>query len=261
MTGAAAAREPAPRILTRDGGAAIAYHACAGRQPGVVFLGGLNSDMTGTKATALDAACRTAGREFLRFDYFGHGASSGSFTDGTIGRWADDAIAVLDHLTEGPQVLVGSSMGGWIMLLAALRRPQRVAGLIGIAAAPDFTEALMWARYDDSVRRTLETEGLYLEPSDYSAEPYPITYRLIEEGRRHLVLDAPVAISCPVRLIHGMRDGDVPWRHALRLVEALRGTDVRLALVKDGDHRLAEPPHLAEICATVLALCEALEGA
>ena len=193
--------EPPPTeaaaILPRPGGASIAYRKCSGRSPGVIFMGGFNSDMTGTKASALEAACREAGRAYVRFDYSGHGESSGEFADGTIGSWSEDAIAVLDAASEGPQVLVGSSMGGWIMLLAALARPQRVAGLVGIASAPDFTEELMWRRFDDDVRRRLEDTGVYHRPSEYGDDPYPITMKLIEDGRRHLLLERPIAIHCP----------------------------------------------------------------
>jgi pimeloyl-ACP methyl ester carboxylesterase len=249
----------APRILARPDGAGLAYHAWPGKAPGVVFLGGFMSDMAGVKATSLEAACRRAGRAFVRFDYFGHGASSGAFTDGTIGRWAEDATAVIDELTEDRQVLVGSSMGGWIMLLAALARRKRVAGLFGIAAAPDFTEALIWPSYNESVRETRRTEGFYLEPSDYG-EPYPITYRLITEARNHLVLGLPIALPCPVRLVHGMRDAEVPWRHALTLAEAIAGDDVRVTLLKDGEHRLSEPNQIAYLCAAVLGFCDELEG-
>ena len=253
---AAAPPGSSPEILTRDDGATIAYHAWPGNAPGVMFLGGFMSDMTGTKAAALEAACRRTGRAYVRFDYWGHGASSGRFTEGTIGRWAEDAMAVLDQVAEGPQVLVGSSMGGWIMLLTALAWRERIAGLVGIAAAPDFTERLMWQRYDATVQRLLETEGLYLEPSDYGDEPYPITHRLIQEGRGHLLLDAPIELDCPVRLIHGLDDRDVPWELSLALTEALTSTDVTLELIKDGDHRLSEPGPLATICRTVLTLCE-----
>ena len=242
--------------LPRADGHHIAHVTTPGRTPGVLFCGGFRSDMTGTKAGALEAACREAGRAYTRFDYLGHGASSGAFTDGTIGRWADDAIAVLDRLAPAPYVVVGSSMGGWIMLLAALARRRRVAGLVGIAAAPDFTETLMWERYDDEVRGTLLSEGRYDEPSVYGEEPYPVTLALIEEGRRHLLLGKPIPLTCPVRLLHGMRDEDVPWRHSLALVEALAGADVRACFIKDGDHRLSREEDLALICRTVLDLCE-----
>ena len=212
---------PQPEILTRPDGATIAYHrtradesrmAAAGRAlPGVIFLGGFMSDMTGGKAIALEQHARARGQAFVRFDYLGHGASSGRFEDGTIGRWADDAVAVIDNLTDGPQILVGSSMGGWTMLLAALARPKRIAGLVGIAAAPDFTETLMWREFDDEIRATLERDGVYYEPSDYGDAPYPITMTLIEEGRRHLLMDRPIPIRCPVRLIHGTADPVLPF--------------------------------------------------
>lgn len=211
--------------------------------------------MTGTKVMALEAACASAGRAFTRFDYFGHGASSGAFTDGTIGRWSEDAIAVLDELTEGPQVLVGSSMGGWIMLLVALARPGRVCGLVGIAAAPDFTEDLMWDRMDDSIRAALARDGVYHEPSQYDEEPTAITLRLIEEGRDHLVLRSPIPLHCPVRLIHGLEDPDVPWDTSMRLSRVLESPDVTLTLVKDAVHRLSEPRDIARLIATVEEVC------
>jgi pimeloyl-ACP methyl ester carboxylesterase len=255
--------EPPPTeaaaILPRPGGASIAYRKCSGRSPGVIFMGGFNSDMTGTKASALEAACREAGRAYVRFDYSGHGESSGEFADGTIGSWSEDAIAVLDAASEGPQVLVGSSMGGWIMLLAALARPQRVAGLVGIASAPDFTEELMWRRFDDDVRRRLEDTGVYHRPSEYGDDPYPITMKLIEDGRRHLLLERPIAIHCPVRLLHGMKDEDVPWTTAPRIAEKLLADDVRVLVIKDGDHRLSRDQDILRLCVTVEELCREVE--
>lgn len=248
------------RSLPRAQGATIAYRRIAGKAPGIVFLGGFRSDMTGVKAAALDDLCRRTGRAFVRFDYFGHGASSGAFTDGTIGRWADDAVAVLDELTAGPQVLVGSSMGGWIMLLAALRRPERVAALVGIAAAPDFTEDLMWARYDAKARAELAETGIRREPSAYDDQPYPITLRLIEEARGHLLLRGPIPIRCPVRLLHGMRDPDVPWETALRLAERLATDDVEIHLVRDGDHRLSRDADTVRLQTTVSAVCQGVHA-
>ncbi|MEE9273781.1 MAG: alpha/beta hydrolase, partial [bacterium] len=220
--------------LEREGGHTLAYRASPGKGPGVIFLGGFLSDMEGTKAAALEERCRAAGRAFVRFDYLGHGASSGRFEEGTIGRWAEDAVAVLDAVAEGPQVLVGSSMGGWIMLLAALARPGRVAGLVGIAAAPDFTEDLMWARFPEEVRERLRGGGTYHLPSEYDENPYPITGRLIEEGRGRLLLRGRIPIVCPVRLIHGMEDADVPSEVSLKLSEALESADVTVTLVKGG---------------------------
>ena len=169
------------------------------------------SDMTGTKAQALDRFCAARGQAFLRFDYFGHGASSGAFKDATVGRWKADALAVLDDLTEGPQVLVGSSLGGWIMLLAALARPQRVRALVGIAAAPDATEDLMWAELGTEQRAALLRDGFLRLPSEYDPAGYIYTRALIEEGRQHLVMRTLIPLACPVRLLHGMRDPDVPW--------------------------------------------------
>ena len=250
----------AAAILSRPGGAAIAYRRLDGREPGVMFLGGFRSDMTGTKATALEAACRAAGRAFVRFDYSGHGDSSGDFLDGTIGSWRDDAVAVLDEVARGRQVLVGSSMGGWIMLLAALARPERVAGLVGIAAAPDFTEDLMWNRYGEDMREELREKDVIHVPSDYDDEDYPIAYNLIEEGRRHLLLRRPIAIHCPIRLWHGKRDPDVPWMTASRIAESVLSGDVRVFLVPDGDHRLAREQDLARIWASVDELCAAAES-
>ncbi len=252
---------PAPETLSRPDRATIAYHKTAGdktvkRGPGLVFLGGFASDMTGTKALALEAHARASGQDFLRFDYLGHGASSGRFEDGTIGRWADDAIAAIDVLTEGPQILIGSSMGGWIMLLAALARPERIAGLVGVAAAPDFTEALMWRRFTPEVRAALERDGVYRQPSDYGEEPYVITMKLIVEGRKHLLMDAPIPIACPVRLIHGGADPDVPWKLSLELMERLASSDVEVTLVKGGGHRLSGPGDLARLAATVAALSD-----
>lgn len=237
---------PPPQALERGGGHRLAYHATAGRRPGVVFLGGFMSDMTGTKATALEAFCRDRGQAFLRFDYFGHGSSSGAFTEGTIGRWAEDAIAVLDHLTEGPQILVGSSMGGWIALLAALARPQRVAGLVGVASAPDFTEDLLWEPISPEDKAALMRDGVHYAPSDFEA-PYPITLRLIEEGRDHLLLRGPIGLTCPVRLVHGMKDPDVPYQTSIRLAERLESDDVTVTLVRNGDHRMSEPAQLAHL--------------
>ena len=237
----------------------LAYAHLAGRQPGVVFLPGFRSDMQGSKALALREHCLATGRALLRFDYSGHGESAGRFEDGTIGQWAADAIAVFDALTEGPQVLVGSSMGGWIALLLARARPDRIAGLIGIAPAPDFTETLMWPEFTDAQRAELMAKGVLYLPSQYG-DPTPVTRALIEDGKLHNVLDAPIPLDCPVRILHGMQDPDVPWRHALRLVDALAGKDVRLHLIKDGDHRLSRPEDLALLAQTLDSLAGGLQG-
>lgn len=252
MTDITAPRPPsASDTLVSAGGVSIAYHRTPGKSPGVVFLGGFMSDMTGTKATTLEALCRARGQAFLRFDYRGHGASSGRFEDGTIGLWAEDALAAFDQLTQGPQVLVGSSMGGWIALLTALERRERVAGLVGIAAAPDFTEDLLWAALAPDKRDDLARRGVLHLPSEYSDKPYSITWRLIEDGRRHLLLRGPIDLTCPVRLLHGMRDPDVPWQRSLRLADKLATSDVRVLLIKDGDHRLSRDQDLSFLCRVV----------
>ncbi len=236
----------------RDDGEAIAYRRRDGRSPGIVWLGGFHSDMAGTKAEALDLWAAEKGRAFLRFDYFGHGLSTGAFRDGTITRWRDDALAVMDALCDGPQILVGSSMGGWIALLAALARPEKIRGLLLLAPAPDFTEALMWEEMPATVRTEIMETGEWIRPSQYE-EPYPITRRLIEDGRRHLLLGGPIALSCPVRILQGMKDPDVPWRHAVKLAECLQGNPV-VTLVKEGDHRLSTPEDITRLKETLEGL-------
>lgn len=245
-----------PSILTREDGATIAYHRRRGHAPGVVFLGGFMSDMNGTKALALDRFCESRGQAFVRFDYFGHGQSSGAFADATVSRWRDDALAVFDQLTDGPQVLVGSSLGGWIMLLLAAARPQRIKALIGIAAAPDATEDLMWAQFPPEIRQRIERDGAATIPSAYSEQGYLITRRLIEDGRRHLIMGAAIAFNGPVRLLHGMRDDDVPWQRSVTLAERLAAADLRITLVKDGDHRLSRDADLALLMRTLAALLD-----
>jgi pimeloyl-ACP methyl ester carboxylesterase len=215
-----------------------------------VFLGGFRSEMTGTKASFLEEYCRRRGHAYVRFDYFGHGASSGDFALGTIGRWAKDAAAVLDALTEGRQILIGSSMGGWIMLLAALARPERIHALIGIAAAPDFTEKL-WLRLDEAQRRACRATGKVILPSRYDPNGYTHWLPLFEEGRRHLVMGDEIPLSCPVRLLHGMLDDAVPWETSVRLAERLESQDVAVTLVKQGDHRLSTEADLARLAATL----------
>jgi pimeloyl-ACP methyl ester carboxylesterase len=251
---------PAPDILRREDGASIAYHRTTGRTPGVVFLTGYMSDMTGQKALRLEEFCRARGRAYVRFDYTGHGASSGAFTAGTIGGWANDAVFVLDRLTEGPQVLVGSSLGGWIMLLAARARPARIVGLLGVASAPDFTEDLILQALGPGDREVLDRDGVVAVCSPYDPEPTPVTKLILDEGRRHLVLRQPIELDCPVRLIHGMRDADVPWRTSLRLADRLRSEDVEIILVKAGDHRLSEPRDLDRLCETLELLLRRVEG-
>ncbi len=239
--------------LDRGDGVELAWAREEGRSPTVVFLPGFRSDMTGDKATGLAAYCAARGQAMLRFDYSGHGASGGRFEDGTVGHWAGDALAIIDQVSEGPLILVGSSMGGWIALLTARARPERIAALIGIAAAPDFTEALMWQAMNFEQRATLMSDGVLQVPSQYG-DPYPITRALIEDGRNHLLLHGPIAIDCPVRLLHGQRDPDVPWEFALRIADQLTSRDVRITLVKDGDHRLSRPQDLALLGQSLAAL-------
>ena len=239
--------------LDRGDGVALAWRRLAGRGAGVVFLGGFNSDMTGSKAEFLAGWCEARGTPFLRFDYSGHGASGGRFVDGTIGRWADDAARVVAALTEGPQVLVGSSMGGWIALLLAARRRVAVRALVGIAPAPDFTEDLMWAEFSPEIRAAIERDGAWQRPSEYGA-PYPITRALIEDGRNHLLLRDVLPVEAPVRILQGQQDPDVPWDHALRIAKCLAGGDVRITLIKDGDHRLSRPQDLALLGDTLAPL-------
>ena len=231
-------------ILTRSNGATIAYRRSFGKNPGVVFIHGLRSDMNGNKALAIEDHCRETGRAFVCFDLSGHGGSSGRFEDGTIGDWTADVVAVLDELTKGPQILVGSSLGGWLMLLAALSRPERIAGLMGLAAAPDFTEDLIFSAFDEEQRRELAEQGRVLIDDCYGDEPYAISRRLIEEGRDHLVLRGPIAIPRPTVLIQGQRDEDVPWETALTLADRLVSQQVRVVLHKSGTHRLSEPEDL-----------------
>ncbi len=231
----------------------LAWARTAGRAPTVVFFPGFNSNMNGEKAMALASLCAARGQAMLRFDYSGHGASGGRFEDGTIGAWTADALDIIDALTEGDLVLVGSSMGGWIALLVALARPRRVTGLIGIAAAPDFTEILMWNAMSFETRETLRRLGKIMAPSRYGPA-MPITLALIEEGRRHLLLERPIPLACPVRLLHGQADPEVPWELALRLAEQITTPDLHLTLVKDGDHRLSRPADLALLGATLAGL-------
>jgi pimeloyl-ACP methyl ester carboxylesterase len=241
-------------ILTRDDGATIGYRRRDGKSPGVVFLCGFNSDMSGTKAEVLAAFCRARGNAFLRFDYFAHGVSSGDLADLTVGRMLGDTLAAIDKLTEGKLVLVGSSIGGWLMLLAALARPERVKGLVGIAAAPDATEDLMWQRMNFELREDVITKGSVRVPSKYSETGYLITRKLVEEAREHLVMRAPLDIDRPVRLLHGMEDPDVPFETSLTLADRLTGGDVQVTLVKDGDHRLSRTQDIELLLRTVTSL-------
>ena len=237
--------------LTTPQGRRIAHHRTEGQGPGIVFLGGFMSDMTGSKAMFLQDWAAAQGRAFLRFDYSGHGQSSGAFEDGCIGDWVEDAMAAIDALTEGPQVLVGSSMGGWIALQIARALPDRVKGLVGIAPAPDFTEDSMWAGFSEAQRVALMDQGRIVIPSDYSEDGYPITRRLIEDGRQRLVLRTPLPLPFPVRILQGTADTDVPVSVALRLMDHADCPDLRLTLVKGADHRFSTPECLAMIAAAV----------
>ena len=235
----------------------IAVRKQAGTAPGIFWLGGFKSDMRGTKAEALSLHAAQAGRACVRFDYSGHGESGGRFEDGTISSWLEDSLAVFGSQARGPQIVVGSSMGGWIALLLAralAKQPGRgtsLAGLVLIAPAPDFTEALMWAEFSPEVRREIEEKGFWQRPSAYGEDPYPITRALIEDGRKHLVLNKPIELGCPVRILQGVKDPDVPFGHAMKLVSCLAQDDVVLTLVKDGDHRLSRPEDLDRLMRTV----------
>jgi pimeloyl-ACP methyl ester carboxylesterase len=234
----------------------IAVRAREGKSPGLFWLGGFKSDMKGTKAAALDAWAAREGRACLRFDYSGGGESGGDFMDGTIGRWLEESIAVYSRFAKGPQVVIGSSMGGWLALLLARRLAETkgaapIAGMVLIAPAVDFTEALIWQRFPDAIKREIEDKGVWMRPSDYGEEPYPITRGLIEEGRQHLMLGGLIETGCPVHILQGVKDPDVPWRHAVELVSRCARDDVVLTLVKDGDHRLSRPEDIERLIAAV----------
>ena len=235
-----------PEHFTTTTGRRIAYKKTAGQGPGVVFLCGFKSDMEGSKAVYLEAWAGAQGRAFLRFDYSGHGASSGEFTEGAIGDWAADAAEIIEAVTEGPQVLVGSSMGGWISLILATTMPDKIAGLVGIAAAPDFTEDSMWAGFSEAQRAELAENGQVSLPSDYD-EPYIITQRLIEEGRDNLVLRRPLPLGFPARFLQGTADTSVKMSVPVRIVEHASGNDIQLTVVKGADHGFSTPECLALI--------------
>lgn len=243
----------APDYLQTPQGRRLAYFSTPGKSPGVMFMGGFRSDMTGAKANALEHWCRQHGHAFLRFDYSGHGLSSGRFEEGSIGDWLEDAQEAFDNLTSGKQILVGSSLGGWIALLLASSRSSRIKALVTVACAADFTERLLWENMDTDTRQTLLSEGMVLVPSDYDDQPYPITHHLIDEGRKHLLLDGPINLNCPISLLHGLSDKDVPWQISLDVTEQLIGHDVELTLIKRGDHRMSSTEDLQRLCATVAA--------
>jgi pimeloyl-ACP methyl ester carboxylesterase len=248
-----------PSHLKLKGGGTLAYHKTAGSAPGIVFLGGFRSDMTGVKAVALEAFCKERGQAFLRFDYRGHGQSSGDFAECGIGTWADDALEAITRLTKGPQILVGSSMGGWLALLVAIEKPRRVAGIIGIAAAADFTEHLMWEKLTPRQQEEVMRKGSVMVPSDMGP-PYPITKRLIEEGRRYLLLGAEIPVFCPVRLLHGMKDEDVPWEVSLAINEKIAGKDVKTILIDEGDHRLSTPKDIEKLLSVTAKMLDGIMG-
>ncbi|HET9715952.1 MAG TPA: alpha/beta hydrolase [Pseudolabrys sp.] len=239
-----------------DPGTAIAVRAREGKSPGLFWLGGLKSDMKGTKAEALDRWAEREGRAYVRFDYSGHGESGGNFVDGTIGRWLEESVSVYRRFARGPQIVIGSSMGGWLALLlaralAAEQQPAGIVGMILIAPAVDFTEELMWKQFPDAVKCEIETNGMWLRPSAYGEEPYPITRALIEEGRKHLLLGGLIETGCPVHILQGVQDPDVPWRHAVELVSRCSRDDVVLTLIKDGDHRLSRPEDIERLLAAI----------
>jgi pimeloyl-ACP methyl ester carboxylesterase len=257
MTQPSADQEPA-FIEVGQGNSArrIAVRARAGGGPGLFWLGGFNSDMKGTKALALDVWAAEHDRACVRFDYSGHGESGGAFADGTIGRWLEESLAAFDRFCSGPQVVIGSSMGGWMALLLAraiarrAQSPTSLAALVLIAPAPDFTEELMWKGFSPEIRREIETRGVWLRPSTYG-DPYPITRALIEDGRNHLLLGSAIEVGCPVRILQGAQDPDVPWQHAFALAQRLPADDVVLTMIQDGDHRLSRPQDIARIIAAV----------
>jgi pimeloyl-ACP methyl ester carboxylesterase len=240
---------------------AIATRVLSGAPPGLFWLGGYKSDMKGTKAEALADWAARQGRACVRFDYSGHGESEGAFIDGTIGRWLDESLAVFEACCRGPQILIGSSMGGWLALLLVralrLKSPAaaaKVAGLVLVAPAVDFTEELMWKRFTPEIKRELAETGVWARPPQYAADPYLVTRQLIEEGRNHLLLGGMIECGCPVRILQGVADPDVPWQHAKALVARLACDDVVLTLVKDGDHRLSRPEDIERLIRAVAEL-------
>ncbi len=243
-------------------GVRIAYRQTKGEpgKAGIVWMGGFHSDMLGEKATSLHSHASEANRSFVRFDYLGHGESGGRFADGTIGRWRGDALAVVDQLTDSALVVVGSSMGGWMALLTALARPERVRALVLLAPAPDFTDKLMWAGFDELQKREIMEQGFWTRPSPYDPAGYPITRELIDEGRSWNILDSEIAIDAPVRILHGGLDTDVPWTHSLDLADKLRSQDVVWSLIKDGDHRLSRPQDIERMISVVLSAADQVDA-
>jgi pimeloyl-ACP methyl ester carboxylesterase len=260
MTNSAPSNQEPAFIEVGEGNAQrqIAVRARAGSAPGLIWLGGFKSDMQGTKALALDEWAAAKGRACVRFDYSGHGESGGAFIDGTIGRWLEESVAVFEQFCRGPQVVIGSSMGGWMALLLARAIAGRaaagasLAGLVLIAPAPDFTEQLMWNGFSPEIREEILAKGVWMRPSEYGdGTPYPITRALIEEGRNHLLLGSAIDVGCPVRILQGAQDPDVPWQHAFALAHRLPAEDVVMTMIQDGDHRLSRPQDIARILAAV----------
>ncbi len=239
------------KFFEAPSGRRLAYHQIEGRSPAVVFLGGFKSDMEGSKAQFLQRWAEDNGHGFLRFDYSGHGQSSGEFTDGCIGDWAQDAAEIITALTSGPQVVVGSSMGGWIALLLARQMPARFHGLVGIASAPDFTEDSIWAELSEGQRAMIWRDGQIELPSEYADSPYIFTRHLIEDGRRQRVLVMPLSLPFPVRLLQGTADASVKLSVPLRIVEHAEGPDIRLTLVKGADHSFSTPECLALVAQSI----------
>lgn len=240
-----------PEFLTNTRGEHVAYRRLQGRSPGIVFLGGFHSCMQGTKANVLEQWCKERGQGFVRFDYAGHGESQGNFTEGCISSWLADTLLVIDEATDGPQLLVGSSMGAWIMLLAALNRPQKVCALLGIASAADFTEVLYQERLSESQREDLMRHGAVSMPSAYEEEPVICTRLLVEDGRENLLLEDDIELTVPCRFVHSIDDPDIPWHTSLQIMERIQSQDARLILLKDAGHRLSRPQDLALVVSTL----------
>ena len=249
------------QYLEREGKTKLAYHYTPPTEKGahlptLFFLGGFKSDMTGTKATYLEAKCQERGQGYIRFDYSGHGSSEGKFADGTIGQWADDALDMFDHISPKSCLLIGSSMGGWVSLLLAGKRASNIHALIGIAAAPDFTKDLWFNRLNEEQRAILEEQGYVETPNDYSDEPYIFTKALFDDGERHVLLDKQQDLDIPITLIQGMQDPDVPWETAVRIQNSYLKADVDIIFIDDGDHSLSRPQDLDVLNREILALCQ-----
>lgn len=235
-----------PASIACEDGIVIAYHHNSGHAPGVLFCGGFRSDMNGGKATSLSAFCHNRGQQYTRFDYRGHGQSSGVFADSTVGDWLNDAVTILDSVTTGPQIVVGSSMGGWIAFLLARARPNRIAAIITIAPAVDMTRRTL-ANLPDDASRQLRENGVWMRPSKYEPLGYPITEKLLEEGASHNLLNDAITFEGPVRILHGMQDDAVPWSLSLEISDALVSKDVAITFVKDGDHRMSTPADIKRL--------------